>query len=319
MLKSFFSLILILLIFASSLGATIYRLKDPEFFGQQVRSVNLYGRLTSSLPNLISDDMVKDSGLAKEDYVDILTAAIDSQTFYGFVDQVASSYLVWLTGQKERLEFRYDLAAVKVGARQKAIDRMLTKYNALPVCDAKQVKTWSTASGLPNCQLPSGNVRTNDVIRLLGEEIDKVLEPLPNEIVGQENAGLVDLRAKVLILLRGIGLIWAATVTLLLLFLLVLRRNAFLSLAFIFLLTGLIEAAFGLIAWDWVGKLVIDSLPSQISAVVPVAVDLVAAILDVLKRSLSTASIVLLGTGAFFLLLWIFWRPKPKHSTVTTK
>jgi hypothetical protein len=114
-------------------------------------------------------------------------------------------------------------------------------------------------------------------------------------------------------------MLWMATFIAFFLFLAVLRRHEFLSLAFIFLLTGLIEAVFGLIAWDWVGKLIIDSMPTGNHGLVPVGIDVVATVLDVLKRALSEFSVVLIIVGAVFLFLWIFWRPKPKRLAVPTQ
>lgn len=318
MIKSFISLVLITLLFLSSIGLTIHRVKDPAFLNEQVRSANLYGRLTESLPKLLDDKMFEESGFAKEDLVDVISNAIDSQMFYGFVEQATRAFLPWLTSEKASLDFQYDLGPVKSSVRDKAIDRMLSRYNQLPICNADQVKGWSTESGLPPCQLPSSNVRSSDITRLFGEQIDKTLEGVPSHLIASETPKLQEARARVTSSLRVIQAIWLITGVVFLLFLGVLRRYAFLSLAFVFLLTGLIEAVFGLIAWDWVGKLVIDSMPNNANGVLPVAIELVTTALDVLKRALSAFSVALIVIGAAFLISWIVWRPKSKHSTVST-
>ncbi len=319
MIKSFFSLLLIVLLFLSSLGYAAHRVKDPDFLTEQARNANLYGRLTTTLPKTLDDKMFESSGFSKEDLTDVVTAAIDSTTFYSFTEAAAQAYLPWLTGEEDNLSFRYDLAPVKATARDRAVDRMLARYAALPLCTSEQVKAWSTEQGLPSCQLPSNNVRSNDVARLFGEQVDTFLNQLPPAIGATENAQLREIRGKVSLVLRAIQLIWIITFVVFFLFLALLRRHAFLSLAFVFLLTGLVEALFGLVAWDWVGKLVIDSMPTDGNGVLPVAIDLVTTVLDVLKRSLSTLSVALIVLGAAFLFCWIFFRPRPKSSTVPSR
>lgn len=319
MIKSFISLVLIGLLFLASIGLTVHRVKDPEFLNEQIRTANLYGRLTDSLPKLLDDKMFEDSGFAKEDLVDVIKNAIDSQMFYDFADQASRAFLPWLSSETAELSFRYDLAPLKTNLRDKSVDRMLANYSQLPVCSSAQTKTWSADEGLPSCQLPSSNVRSNDVSRLFGEQIDEVLAGFPAALEAKETPKLQDARARVTSGLRAIQIIWIATGIAFLLFLGILRRYAFLSLAFIFLLTGLIEAVFGLIAWDWVGKLIIDSMPSGAGGIIPVVIELVTTALDVLKRALSTFSIALIVLGAAFLVAWIIWRPKAKHSTVPTQ
>jgi hypothetical protein len=313
MIKSFFSLLLIALLFASSIGVTVHRVKDPEFLGEQIRSANMYGRLSETLPKLIDDKMLEGTGFSKEDLATVITGSVDSAIFYDFADTAASAYLPWLTGETTELSFRYDLATLKANIRDRSVDRMLAKYAELPICNAGQIKSWSTENGLPSCQLPATNVRSNDVARLFGEQIDTVTTKIPAELVGKETAKLAETRMRVSTILRGIQLTWVITFIAFFLFLALLRRNAFLSLAFIFLLTGLIEAVFGLIAWDWVGKLVIDSMPSQAGAVLPVMIDVATTGLDVLKHALASFSVVLIIVGAAFLFFWIFFRPKAKR------
>ncbi len=316
MFKAFVSLLLISLLFLSSIGLTIYRVKDPAFFSEQIKDANLYGRLTETLPKLLEDKMFEDSDFTKDDLVDVVTKAIDGPTFYAFAESASAAYLPWLTSEKSTLDFRFDLTGAKANLHSSAVDRLNAKYNQLATCNAQQVKAWSADEGLPACQLPSSNVRSNDVTRLFGEQVDKLIKPIPSELVGVETAKLQNVRAKVTSSLRVIQMLWIATLLAFFLFLVILRRNAFLSLAFIFLLTGLIEAVFGLIAWDWVGKLVIDSMPAGANGVLPVAIEVVTAGLDVLKSALSGFSVVLIIVGAAFLFFWIFFRPKPKRLAV---
>lgn len=301
------------------MGLTVHRVKNPKFFNEQVRAANLYGRLSETLPKLLDEKMFEESGFAKEDVVDVVRSAIDSQMFYGFAEQASEAFLPWLTSETTELAFSYDLSPVKSNLRDKSVDRMLAKYNQLPICTPQQVKAWSTEAGLPICQLPSSNVRSNDVARLFGEQIDKILAGFPAHLEASETVKLREVRGHITSSLRIMQMIWLVTGVAFLLFLGILRRYAFLSLAFIFLLTGLIEALFGMIAWDWVGKLVIDSMPTNANDVLPVIIELVTAALDVLKQVLSTFSVALIIVGAAFLVAWIVWRPKPKHSTVPTQ
>lgn len=316
MFKTFFSFVLLLLIFASSLGFTVSKIRHPEFINQQVRNVNLYGRLSGNLAKVLPEEQFAVSPFSREDLADILTAAVDSQTFYDFTDEASVAYIGWLTGDSTELKFKYDLAEFKVKARDKAVDRLLSKYDNLPICDDKQIKAWGTSGGLPSCKLPASNVRSNDIAGLLGKEVDAILTLLPSELTGKETPELMRMRQNVISALRVIKLIWGVTLSILLLYLVVWRRRAFLSLAFILLLAGLIEAAFSLIAWDWVGRVVIDLLPSKSSSFLPLIIDVTTAVLEVLKRTLSSLSITLLISGAAFLVLWIFYRPKVNRASV---
>jgi|GEM_PF-1296161 len=317
MFKTLLSFILIILIFLSSFGVTVYRLKDPEFLNEQVSKANLYGRLSSRLPQLLPDDFAKGIGLGKEDLADVITAAVDSQTFYSFTSALTREYLLWLTGEKADLQFNYDLTATKVASRERAVDRLLVKYENLPLCDAKQVKTWSTENGLPTCKLPTNNVQSNDIGRLLGQPVDRLLDQLPNEIsTTSPTPTLLQWRANVLTGLQFIRTTWLTTFVFLLLFLLIYRRKGFLSLAFIFLVAGLLEAAFSLIAWDWVGRVITDLLPAKWGDTLPLTIDLITTVLDVLKKSLSRLSIGLLCIGGLFLVLWVFLRPKQSKMVI---
>lgn len=280
----------------------------------------MYGRLSETLPNLIDEKMLEGTGFTKEDLATVITGAVDSKMFYDFTDTAASAYLPWLSGEKNDLSFRYDLTNLKASIRDRAVDRMLARYAELPTCTAAQVKGWTTENGLPACQLPASNVRSNDVARLFGEQIDTVITKVPGEITGKETPQLLEARTRTTSILRAIQLSWIITFIAFFLFLALLRRHAFLSLAFIFLLTGLIEAVFGLIAWDWVGKIVIDSMPAQTSAILPVIISVSTTALDVLKHALASFSVVLIAIGAAFLFFWIFFRPRAKHPlTVTAK
>jgi hypothetical protein len=318
MIKTLFGFVLIALIFLSTLGVTVYRSQNPEFLNKQAREANLYGRLTTNLPQVLPDEFGAESGLGKEDVADVLVAVVDGQTFYSFLDSATTSYLSYLTGRSSELNFRYDLTPLKTTGRDRALDRLLAKYEELPVCDNLQARTWTTEHGLPSCKLPAGNVRENDVSRLLGQFLDETFEPMPDELIAEESPKLQRAREQVSGAISLIKLIWVITLAVLLLYLIIYRQRGFLSLAFIFLLTGLVSAAFSLIAWDWVGKLVTELLPEKTNALVPLFIDLVTAVLDVLKRTLSAFAVALVLVGALFLLLWIFYRPRSRHTSVVT-
>src|SRR3989344_2943933 len=107
MFKTLFGFLLVALIFTSSLGFTVNKVKNPKFINHQVREVNLYGRLSSNLSNVLPDELFDSSPFSREDFVDILTSAIDSQTFYDFTDKASVAYLCWLTGATPNLDFGY--------------------------------------------------------------------------------------------------------------------------------------------------------------------------------------------------------------------
>ncbi len=319
MIKTFFGFVLVALIFFSTLGLSLSQLQKPEFLSEQARRVNLYGRLINNLPKLLEDEMLKDSPLSEEDIIGVVQSGVDSQTFYTFLDQYLKEHVDWLSGRSQTLNFKYDLAGVKVAAQEKATSRLIAKYEDLPTCNSTQIKTWSASVTLPACKLPTGNVRSSDVHQILSNQIDGFFESIPSEITSRPTPSLEMLKVQVSRAVRATQITLIATVALIIIFLAIYRRKAFLSLAFIFLLTGLIEAAFGLIAWDWIGKIIIDSLPDNKATTLPLMVDMIAAMLEVLKKSLANTSIVLLIIGGVFLLLAIFYRPKPQVLQVPSR
>ncbi len=323
MIKSTLIFFIVVLIFLSSLGFTVYRVQDPNFLTDQARKNNLYGKLKNNLDSLLPAESFKDSSLDKGDLADVITAGIDADTFYDLLGQAASAHLNWLAGRSNSLQFEYDLTAAKQRSRDKAVDRLVAKYNNLPVCDAKQIKTWSTTNGLPSCQLPEGNVRSNDVPTLLGQTTDGFFKDIPDTLSNNESSWSEQIRQQFTKArfyftktLRTIKFVWLLTIVFVLLFVLFYRRRSFLSLSFIFLLTGALEAAFGLIAWDWVGRIVFEALPNKLTDSAPFAQDMIIATLGVLKAALANLSIGLLVIGGIFLLLAIFVRPKPKGLAV---
>lgn len=319
MIKTFLGFILMALIFSATLGLSLSQLQKPEFLSEQARRVNLYGRLTSNLPKLVDDQILKDSPFGEEDLMDIVQSSVDSETFYAFLDQYLKEHVDWLAGRTNTLDFTYDLAQVKARAREKANSRIIAKYEGLPTCNSTQISSWSAENTLPSCKLPSTSIRSNDVHRILETQTDSFLETIPGEISSKPTPSLEIMREQASRAVKATQIAIIAAAAFIVLYLAIYRRKAFLSLAFIFLLTGLIEAAFGLIAWDWVGKIVVDTLPDNKATTLPIIVDVVTAVLEVLKKSLANTSIILLIIGGVFLLLAIFYRPKRQTLQIPSK
>lgn len=312
MIKSFFSFALVALIFVSTLGLIVIKLENPTYLNEQLRRVNLYGRLTGNLTQLLPEDVAKDTPFTPDDVAEIITAAVPADTFYQFSDSFLTAELEWLTSKKGTLNWQYDLLVVRGRLKEKAVDRLLSKYHDLPVCTATQLRGWQAETGLPPCQLPEGNVRSNDLPLLFGQQVEKILEPVPAQLsITEPTAAMKEFRFQLTAVTRFIHIIWGMTVALILLFLLILRRRAFFALAVAFLFAGVLEAAFSLIAWDWVGKLVVDMLPEKAIGL-PLIVNGVTALLAILKTVIGNISIALLITGGFFILLGLFFRVRPQ-------
>ncbi len=309
MIKAFFSFILIILLAASTLGYTINQLQKPKFLTTQAREINLYGRVSGQLNSLIDDKAVKDLPLNKSDLVDVIKTAVDAETFYQFLDGYANTYLDWLTGRSDTLTFQYNLTPVKDRARDKATERLLRNYADLPVCQANQLKNWQVTNGLPSCKLVESNIRSNDIETSLKSQVESKLAGIPDQFTAPApTAGQLQYRSLTMRLLKIIQLTWLATAIFLLLFVLILRRRAFGTLAAIFLVAGLIEIGFSLIGWDWLGQNVVDLLGNVGANYTAIITALLGAVLEVLKTILGNLSIFCLSFGVLMLIAAIIFR-----------
>ena len=107
--------------------------------------------------------------------------------------------------------------------------------------------------------------------------------------------------------------VWLVTLLVVGLFLLISRSRAFVTLAWSFILVGIFEVGFGLIAWDWLGRLISENFTNgSESQLAPVAIDLSAGILEIFKSTLGNISVIMLIVGVTSLLLAIIYRHKSK-------
>ena len=314
MFKGFAHLWLIILLLLSTLGFTSYRLQDPDFLVEQGRKVNLYNRIINQYDLFIPDQVTKTAPYTADELKQILTYAIDGQTFYDFMDAYLTSYLDYYTGRADKLYFGYNLDPVKARAKTKANEILSAKYyNELPECKSSQLRDWSMAETLPTCRLPKSNVAQTDIDRQLSALVEKMAADVPGSIiVSSASPAVARARTFIMIDVKANYIIWAATGLLTLLYLLFRRRKAFVPLGLIMLVVGAAEVGLSFFAWDWLAKNIIDYATTnqdyaKFSSIIADATDVTA---QVLKTTLGTISIVIIGTGIALIILGIFFRPK---------
>lgn len=315
MIKSFLSFILVLLLFLSTLGYVVSRLKDPAFLSSQARQVNLYGRLSTQLPSLLPENLTKDSPLSREELADVVRTSIDGPTFYAFLDGFLTAEVNWLTGQSDQLNYQYSLIPIKEKARDELTKKLLTHYDNLAACKPAELKNWQNEQGFPICKLPSSNVKATDTNRIIAAAAANMISDLPDSFVFNDSASQLQARRIVTQITQYATIIWISTIIFLFFYWLILRSRAFFSLAVIFLVVGLLEVAFSLIAWDWLLRNIADWLGGRLDAsLLPLLVDFFGAITEVMKTILGNASIFSLVLGGAMLLLGIYYkirRPLP--------
>lgn len=304
-MRSFFILVLIGLLFLSSLAFVVFRLKDPDFLVAQSRKANVYNHVVNSSERIMGDDGEK-YGLSKDDMVEVVRAAVDGERFYSFMHQYVSAFSDYLTGKSQNIQFSYDLAPVK----QKAVDEMtakvLAKYAQLPICTPTELRNWGFDEGMPSCQLSPGSAQARSIEQDVRTNVGKSFEELPDTVnVAQSADKLVEVKKKVDLAMKIIWGIWLATTVILLLYLLIYRSSGLVSLAVAFLIVGLMQVGFSLVAWDWIGQNIADRIggSEEAKSFAPLAIDLATAVLEVLKTALGNISILFLSGGAL-LLVW---------------
>lgn len=320
MIKGLFNFVFIWLLFLASLGFTLYTLQKPGFLVDQARDVRLYERLTGNIGSFFPKEKREQIPLTDAELTDLLTSSVDADTFYGFSDQLVTAYSNYFTSRSETLSFSYNLASVKEKTTAALTAKLIAKYNDLPECKSNQLKNWQADKGLPECQLPSGNVQSNDVNRLLTRQATEATAQWPESVsVPEPNQDLAGVRAKVTQVLRWIYLTWVVLAGFLLLYLLIFRSRGFLSLAIIFLMAGLLEVAFGLIGWEWLARNIIDLVGGQSVQLTGLSTDLAAAIAQVLKKIMGTLSIITLSLGGLFLIVGLISKFKRGTEALTPR
>lgn len=307
MIKSLLSFILIWLIFLSTLGYTLSRLEDPAFLASQARKVNIYGRLSTQLPALLPKELVDSSPLSRDEWADVIRASIDGSTFYSFLDGYLAAEIKWLTGRSDQLNYSYSLVTIKEKAGNELTQKLLVHYDNLAPCKPTELKNWQNDKGFPVCKLPSSNVKAADTTRILSAVSAKTIADLPGSFSVESSPNQLKARTAVMKVVYYTNIIWGITALFLVLYLLILRRRAFFPLAGIFLVVGLLEIGFSLIAWDWLLKNIADWLGGKLDAsLLPLLVDFSGAIMEVFKTILGNASIFTLIFGGVMLILGLY-------------
>lgn len=317
MLKSLLYLLLIVLLFVSTIGYVGYQLVRPGFLVAQAENVHLYQQATSQIGTFLPKDALAGSAFSSTDLENILTKAIDANTFYQTLDQASGAYLDYLTGRSANLSYQLNLAPIKTKVADQAKATLVANYQGLPTCKPAELKKWDAANTFPTCQLPTSNVQATDVNSLLGNQVDKMLANVPDRwSAPTPNAGLQQARVRVSQVLQLIRISWLATLGVIVLTVLVLRRRAFLPLALVFLVVGAIEVGFSLIAWDYLKRLITDIVihPETSQAMMTMIGTIADDITQTLKTIFGNLSIITLSIGGFFLIIWGFTRfARPKN------
>lgn len=308
MIRSFFIFILTGLLFLASFGYVVYRLQDPQFVVEQSRSVNLYGRLVGNVGQFLPADELQSLGLSNTDVTDILKSGLDGEQFYDFMGVVLGAYLPWLSGRTDSLSYSYELISVKQHLTEATEAKLLARYYGLPLCSAVQLRTWSFDNGLPSCQLAAGTLKAKSITNSAHLAATKLTEGIPDTLsASQASSTLLAVKVKAALAFKIIYAIWAATLLLGLLYLLIFRSSGFISLAVCFLLVGLLQIAFSLVGWDWITKTIGDFVggSGEAKSIAPIVIDLVSVILGAMKTVMGNISIGFLVSGVVLLVLGI--------------
>jgi len=316
-MRAFLNLLLVGLLFLSTLGFVFNRVTDSKFIASQARETNLYGRLTTQIETTLPEQFTKNSGLTGEDLSTIVRDSIDADTFYTTLEGYLKSQIDWLTSKEDNNNFSFNLAPIKESAVERITQKQVIEYNKLPICTAEQARLWSVEKGLPECRLNSSDDNIEQALRASTEEglseLPATLStPSPSEEM-QRTRNVVTKAGQITLI------VWLLTIGLIALYILLLRQRAFFPLATTFILVGLLQVGFSLIAWDWLGRIVTESFQNQegFGELIPLVVDVATTVLNVLKRSLGNISIITLSIGVLFLVLGIvsaIHRPKKKEN-----
>lgn len=315
-MRALLNLVLIVLLFLSTLGFVFNRVTDAGFVAGQARVTNLYGRLTTQIETTLPKQFTENSGLTGEDLSTIVRDSIDADTFYTTLEGYLRSQMDWLTSKSDSNNFSFNLAPIKESAVERITEKQLIQYNKLPACTGEQARLWSLEDGLPECRLSNSDDNIEQALRASTEEglaeLPATLSTPPPSEEMQRSREVVTKASQITLI------VWLLTAGIIALYILLLRQRAFFPLATTFILVGLLQVGFSLIAWDWLGRVVTESFQNQegYGELIPLLVDVATTILTVLKRSLGNISIITLSIGVLFLVLGIvsaIHRPKKKE------
>ena len=271
------------------------------------RSVNLYGRLAENVGKFLPTDQLNNFALETSDTTEILKSGIDGETFYKFEQAVLSSYLPWLTGNTDSLEFSYNLQEIKQKLTAMTNAKIIAKYNSSPTCTSAEIRDWGFDEGLPSCQLPSGILGQKSIANLSNQAATKITDDIPDTLTASQGSlQLRTTRTKIALVFKTIQIIWMVTIFLVAVYLILWRTSGLISLSICFLLVGLLQITFSLIGWDWITKTIGDILGGvmgEAKAIAPVLIDLLAVILEAMKTVMGNISIGFLTTGSVLIIV----------------
>jgi hypothetical protein len=189
-----------------------------------------------------------------------------ADSFYQDFDTVSRAYLDYLTSRSDSLAYQVDFS---------------------------QIKTNLVVNAVANTQL------RHQVSLTVASLPDQLTPPPPSP-------GLIQTRNVVTGFLHYLHYLWLLTAAFLVLYLVIFRRRAFLPLAWIFLLAGLLELGFGLIGWGLLKTLLTNALNHSSLSFGPTAgliVQLLGAVMEILKIILKKISYLMFAISAVLLVL----------------
>lgn len=306
MLKGLFNFVFIWLLFFSSLAFTVYQIQRPNFLASEVKEAELYERLTSNIGAILPAEAKNSLPFSDGELKEIVTEAVPKEAFYNLTTAISDSYLEYITSREASLNFNYPLEPVKSGLITAVTAKTQAKYAALPVCKSNQLKGWSIDGRFPDCQLPSSDPRSAQVNGLLAQQASQLTAEWPDYISAPEpTESLVQARDQVSQVMKVVRIIWGITLGFLLLYLLIFRSRAFLSLAAIFILAGALEIGFSLIGWQYVAEVIVGLLNSPGQNMAGLTADMVGILAEILRRIMSQLGIISLVIGGSFLVIGI--------------
>ncbi|MEX1052017.1 MAG: hypothetical protein WEC83_01355, partial [Patescibacteria group bacterium] len=241
-----------------------------------------------------------------DETTDLITDVIDAETFYGFLDVYAATYLNYFTGKSDSLAFQYNLTEIKTRLVDNLTAKLLVKYSALPTCTSEQTRAWDIQKEFPNCQLPAGSVKAGSIETQLKTQVSGQVDQLPDEVNTTLTQGNNDsVRNVFKIANSAINIAWIATLLVLILLVVIWRRKSFVPIAIALLFVGLVQIGFSLVAWDWIAKNVADSLGQGAGELTPLALEVAGTVIELLKKTLANLTIIILGAGGALLVLGI--------------
>jgi len=306
-MKGLLAVVLVGLLFFSSLGYVAKRLQDPQFLVERTEQANLYGRITNQLTDVLPKDFVKQFPITNDEFIEVVKVAVPSQDFYRFLGVYSGAYLNYWTRQSETIDINYSLKEVKSRASSSLADKINKKYDKLPVCSVDQARRWDISAEFPSCRLAEGSISRESIEVQIKNLVNNAVASLPDNVAvsgisekQQANRNLIST------INSATKIIWIATLLIVVLMVAIWRQRSFMALAIALLFVGLVQIGFSLVAWDWIAENIGDAIAGSGNGnLAPLGLDAIAAAIEILKRTLDNLTIIILGSGGALLVLGI--------------